>query len=74
VFDSVAKIFEEVVMNKTLVGAALLTLPIIAGGLAYASSQKPANEQAWQIAQESFICPVSGEELPCEKCCQLNGK
>ena len=43
---------------------ALLGLPVaVAGGLAYAS-----NSQA-----RTFTCPITGEELPCSKCCPLNG-
>ncbi|MBI3411113.1 MAG: hypothetical protein HY040_22490 [Planctomycetes bacterium] len=41
---------------------ALLALPlVVAGGLVYANSQA-----------RSFICPITGEELPCPKCCPLN--
>lgn len=43
--------------------AALLGLPIaVIGGLANAN-----NPQA-----SSYVCPVTGETLPCEKCCPLN--
>ena len=42
--------------------AAVLALPlVVAGGLLYASSQA-----------RSYICTITGEELPCEKCCPLN--
>jgi hypothetical protein len=43
--------------------AAVLAVPaIVAGGLAYANSQKAG----------SFTCPITGEELPCPRCCPLN--
>jgi hypothetical protein len=44
--------------------AAVIAVPLaIAGGLVYAKSQaKP------------HICPITGEVLPCEKCCPLNQK
>ncbi len=42
--------------------AALLSLPLaVGGGLVYANTQA-----------RSYICPITGEELPCEKCCPLN--
>lgn len=39
----------------------LLALPLAAVGVVSASSQT-----------RPFICPVTGEELPCPKCCPLN--
>lgn len=40
----------------------MLALPLaVAGGLVFANSQA-----------RSFVCPVTGEVLPCEKCCPLN--
>jgi hypothetical protein len=48
--------------RRKLLWAALLALPLgVAGGLVY------ANAQAW-----SYVCPITGEVLPCEKCCPLN--
>lgn len=45
--------------------SALMALPLaVAGGLAYANSQ--------QASAGGLICPVTGEELPCPKCCPLN--
>ena len=44
---------------------ALLGLPIaVVGGLVYAKSQ--------QASGETYICPLTGEELPCQECCPLN--
>jgi len=46
---------------------AVLALPFTVagglGGLIYANSQRT-----------TYTCPVNGEQLPCEKCCQLNGE
>jgi hypothetical protein len=51
--------------RKKWLAAALLAVPVvIGGGLAYASTQKA----------EGYTCPVTGENLPCEKCCPLNGE
>ena len=42
--------------------SAVLALPLaVAGGLVYANAQA-----------RSYICPITGEVLPCEKCCPLN--
>src|SRR5205085_362072 len=44
--------------------AAVLAVPVVvAGGLASANSQKA----------KLYTCPLTGEELPCSKCCPLNG-
>ncbi len=45
--------------------AALLALPLlVAGSLAYARAQ--------QTVEGGFVCPLTGEELPCPNCCPLN--
>ena len=45
--------------------AALLALPLAVGsGLVYAKSH--------QANTGGFVCPVTGEELPCPNCCPLN--
>jgi hypothetical protein len=45
---------------------ALLALPLaVAGGLIYANT-------ADQSQAGGYICPITGEELPCPKCCPLN--
>ncbi len=42
--------------------SALLALPLaVVGGLVYANSQA-----------QSYTCPLTGEQLPCRKCCPLN--
>ena len=60
--------------EKLLLGAALVSLPLIAGGLAIANSQKPGHEQTQQASEQGYLCPVTGEELRCPNCCPLNGK
>ncbi len=53
-------------MNRRMwMWAALLGLPLAVGGLVYAANARTA---------PSFTCPITGEVLPCEKCCPLNGK
>jgi hypothetical protein len=42
----------------------LFTLPLaIAGSMIYANSRS-----------RGYTCPLTGEQLPCEKCCPLNQK
>jgi hypothetical protein len=51
---------------RKLLWVALLTLPLaVVGGLVYANSQ--------QVSAGSYVCPLTGEELPCPDCCPLNG-
>jgi hypothetical protein len=59
-------------MNRNLIGAALVALPLTVGGIVAASSQNQTAEQ--QSIAEAYICPVTGEELPCPGCCVLNQK
>jgi hypothetical protein len=56
-------------MRKVL-WAALVALPLIVGGLVYAGAQVKAAKGSQ--GAEGFVCPITGEELPCEKCCPLN--
>lgn len=45
---------------------AFLAVPVlVGGGLAYTNNQQKAG---------GYTCPVTGEALPCEKCCPLNGE
>lgn len=49
--------------EDVVVGGPALGLPVaVVGGLAYANNS-PAR---------TFTCPITGEELPCSKCCPLN--
>lgn len=52
--------------RRKLLWAALLAIPtVVGGGLAYASTLKSTT---------AYTCPITGEELPCEKCCPLKGE
>ncbi len=44
--------------------AALVAVPLAVTGVVYAN----------QSVAQSYVCPITGEELPCEKCCPLNQK
>ncbi len=55
---------------RKILWALLLGLPLlVAGALAWAGS-----DAGPQQAEEPFVCPLTGEELPCPKCCPLNGE
>ena len=56
-------------MRRKLLWVTLLALPLAVGGLIYAGVQASENAQS---IDASFICPVTGEKLPCPKCCPLN--
>ena len=53
--------------RRKMLWAALAAVPLaIGGGFAYANATKAA-----PITPDGFVCPVTGETLPCEKCCPL---
>lgn len=52
--------------RRNWIWAALLGAPLLVGGLVVAAT---AARQA-----PAFVCPITGETLPCEKCCPLNDK
>ena len=55
-----------------LLGAAPL---VIVGGLVLASAPRgDVKPQAEQSSCEGYICPATGEELPCENCCPLKSE
>lgn len=60
-------------MMRTKLGtAALVALPLVAGGWVYASTLvKPEAKQTQQSTVQNYTCPLTGEELPCRNCCPL---
>lgn len=53
-------------MYKRLIAAALIGLPFAIGGIVYGTTPKVGSK-----AEPGFICPVTGEDLPCPMCCPL---
>lgn len=45
----------------------LLSVPLAMGGLALANSH-----QSEKANSPGYVCPVTGDELPCPNCCPLN--
>lgn len=62
-------LWEEVVMHRNLLWAALLMLPLAVGGFLYAGVQAKTGTPNTDAA---YVCPITGEELPCADCCPLN--
>lgn len=57
-------------MYRKLIWSAIVMLPLAVGGLVVAASQSAGGAKATNA--EGFVCPITGEELPCAKCCPLN--
>lgn len=57
--------------RKNWLWAGLLAVPLAAAGIAYGQVAL-ANDVRPQ-EPTGFICPLTGEELPCPRCCPLNG-
>jgi hypothetical protein len=49
--------------------AALLALPLAAAGLVYGQMLVRADQPQ---NSTGYVCPRTGEELPCPRCCPLN--
>lgn len=47
--------------RRTWLWTALLALPLALAGVVFANAKA-----------RSYTCPLTGEELPCPKCCPLN--
>jgi hypothetical protein len=54
--------------------AILAVLPLLATGLLYAKSLIQSTDKTQQVSEAGYICPITGEQLPCPNCCPLNNK
>lgn len=54
-------------MSRKVIWGVLLALPLV-GGILYTRAKAGAEQN--QAAK--YICPLTGEELPCPNCCPLN--
>ncbi len=60
-------------MRNKLLWGILLALPlVVGGGLAYGKVLRQSRPD--QPSSSTFVCPITGEELPCPNCCPLNTK
>jgi hypothetical protein len=51
----------NIMRRRTWLWTALLALPLALAGVVFANAKA-----------RSYTCPLTGEELPCPKCCPLN--
>lgn len=60
-------------MNKKLLGTALVAAPLAVGGLVYATADRTPAERPDRptAVEEGYVCPATGEVLPCQDCCPL---
>ncbi len=58
-------------MQKKWLWAMLLLLPLGIGGLVYANVHTNTDTQS---NEAGYVCPLTGEELPCPKCCPLKSE
>jgi hypothetical protein len=54
--------------RRKWIWAALLALPAAVGGLVYGKAV--ARDDRPKAG--GYVCPITGEELPCPDCCPLN--
>ena len=58
--------------SRLLLGAALMALPLVAGGIVLANQSLVSDDQTQEAREQGYICPATGEVLPCEQCCPLS--
>jgi hypothetical protein len=61
---------KDCIMNRKWLLTALLALPLVAAGLVYGKTLLIGQSQE----RTGYVCPLTGEELPCPNCCPLNEK
>jgi len=57
--------------RRKVLWAALLALPLAVAGVVYGQTLAQRQNQA-PAQTQGYICPVTGEELPCPLCCPYN--
>lgn len=58
-------------MKAKWIGVPAVALPLVVGGFVMANTQS-ASDKAETAKIGGYVCPATGEELPCPKCCPLN--
>jgi hypothetical protein len=53
--------------NLARVAFGFVPLALVSGAALSANGLQPPKAE-----RPGYICPITGEELPCEKCCPLN--
>jgi len=68
--DIPVKFFSRRCIMRKWIWTSLLVVPLaVAGVFVYANTHSGTPQSA---NATGFICPITGEELPCERCCPLN--
>jgi hypothetical protein len=63
---------KEQIMNRRNLLGMLLALPFVATGVCLPTSYATGEpRQAQKAAAEGYVCPATGELLPCPQCCPL---
>lgn len=57
--------------NKKRLLTGLLALVLLGAGLGYGQLRAGASQPQ---DEAGYVCPLTGEELPCPKCCPANRK
>ena len=58
-------------MKAKWIGIPAVALPIAVGGFVLAGQARDGGK-AEQSQAAGYTCPMTGEDLPCPKCCPLN--
>lgn len=58
-------------MKAKWIGVPAVALPIVVGGFVLANTQAASDKAAETAKAAGYTCPLTGEELPCPKCCPL---
>jgi len=53
---------------------AILSVPLAIAGLVLGQTLTKQPPKTPQNTKAGYICPITGEELPCPNCCPLNKK
>lgn len=59
-------------MIATVVGALTLGSGLVFAGFATSTNRSPASDTSPEAAA-GYVCPATGETLPCPNCCPLEG-
>lgn len=59
-------------MRKPTMLAASVALPLAVAGAVYGVAAAKGKDMKTSQTVSGYICPLTGQQLPCPKCCPLN--
>lgn len=59
-------------MHRKVRLAASVALPLAVAGAVYAVNASKQRDAKPDQVKAGYVCPITGEVLPCPKCCPLN--